>query len=231
MNLIKHLPNAITCLNLFSGSAGVWLGFQGNYTGAMVAILLSGIFDFLDGFVARLTHSYSEMGKELDSLADVVSFGLVPASIVFSMLAESNSFASYKFLAFSISVFSALRLAKFNIDERQTTSFIGLPTPANAFFWGGLAVSFSDWFIQNPIILIVLTFVFSLLLVAEFPMFSLKFKSLKWKDNKVKFLFLLVNIILIILLKEKSISFIIIWYIILSAINFIFNKKTSQENS
>ncbi len=231
MNLIKHLPNAITCLNLFSGAAGVWLGFQGNYVGAMVAILLSALFDFLDGFVARLIHAYSDMGKELDSLADVVSFGLVPASIVFAMLSEANPTASYRFVGFAIVVFSALRLAKFNIDERQTSSFIGLPTPANALFWGGLALSYSSWLVQNPIVLIVLTLIFSYLLVAEVPMFSLKFKNFHWKDNKVPFLFLLVSVILIIWLRQDSISFIILWYILLSIALFIFNlgKKNSEE--
>ncbi len=232
MNLIKHLPNMITCLNLFSGSAGVWLGFQGNYVGAMVAILLSALFDFLDGFVARILKAYSEMGKELDSLADVVSFGLVPASVVFAMLSEVSATSSFRFVGFAIVVFSALRLAKFNIDERQTTSFIGLPTPANALLWGGLALSYSAWLVQNPIILIVLTFVSSYLLVAEVPMFSLKFKNLSWKDNKVQFLFLLISIVLILLLKQNSISFIILWYILLSLVLFILNavKKTSKEN-
>ncbi len=227
MNLIKHLPNTITCLNLFAGASGVWLGFQGNYVGAMVAILLSGLFDFLDGLVARLLHAYSEMGKELDSLADVVSFGLVPASIVFSLLSESNPGSSYRFVGFLIVIFSALRLAKFNIDERQSTSFIGLPTPANAFFWGGLAVSFSEWFIQNPIVLIVLTIVFSLLLVAEIPMFSLKFKNLEWKNNQIQFIFLIVTIILIAWLRQKAISFIIVWYLVLSIGTFLFNRKTN----
>ncbi len=229
MNLIKHLPNAITCLNLFSGASGVWFAFQGNYVGAMIAILLSALFDFLDGFVARLLNAYSDMGKELDSLADVVSFGLVPSAIVFTMLSELNPTTSYRFVGFAIVIFSALRLAKFNIDERQTSSFIGLPTPANALFWGGLALSYSNWFVQNPFFLIVLTLVFSYLLVAEIPMFSLKFKNFHWKDNKVQFLFLLISIILIIWLRQDSISFIILWYILLSIILFLFN--LSKDNS
>lgn len=223
---IKHLPNAITCLNLFSGCAGVWLAFNGNYAGAAVAILLSGLFDFLDGFVARLVHAYSDIGKELDSLADVISFGLVPGAIIFSML-SSDILHNYTFLAFLIPVFSALRLAKFNIDERQSTSFIGLPTPANAIFWGGMAVSLSSWLSENHIVLLILTVIFSCLLVSELPMFSLKFKNLSWKSNQLQFIFIGGCVLLIILLKVDSIAPIIVWYIILSVIQ-LFIKKPSE---
>jgi len=135
----KHIPNSITCLNLFSGCVAVFLAFKGNYEGAIIAILLAAVFDFFDGFAARLLKAYSPMGKELDSLADMVSFGVAPGAIVFSLLSETNVCEWLPFLAFLIPVFSGLRLAKFNIDERQTTSFIGLPTPANAIFWAGLA--------------------------------------------------------------------------------------------
>ncbi|MHB9054899.1 MAG: CDP-diacylglycerol--serine O-phosphatidyltransferase [Paludibacteraceae bacterium] len=222
---IKNLPNTITCLNLFSGCAGVWFAFNGNYIGATVAILLSALFDFLDGFVARLVHAYSEIGKELDSLADIVSFGLVPGAMIFSML-SADYLHNYTFLAFLIPVFSALRLAKFNIDERQTTSFIGLPTPANAIFWGGMAVSFSGWFSQNHIALLVLTFVFAYLLVSELPMFSLKFKNLSWHNNKLQFIFLGGCILLMIFLQVDSIAPIIVWYIILSVIQILTNKSS-----
>lgn len=224
---IKHLPNAITCLNLFSGCCGVWLAFQGNFVGATVAIMLSSVFDFLDGMVARLVNAYSEMGKELDSLADVVSFGLVPGAMIFSMLSV-NGVQNYTFLAFLVPVFSALRLAKFNIDTRQTTSFIGLPTPANAIFWGGIAVSFSEWFSENPIALIALTAVFSYLLVSEIPMFSLKFKNLSWKDNKWQFIFLGVSLLLIVFLQVDAIAPIILWYILLSVV-MIFIPKQPEE--
>lgn len=221
---IKHLPNAITCLNLFSGCCGVWLAFQGNFVGATVAIMLSAVFDFLDGMVARLVNAYSEMGKELDSLADVVSFGLVPGAMIFSMLSVGGV-QNYTFLAFLVPVFSALRLAKFNIDTRQTTSFIGLPTPANAIFWGGIAVSFSDWFSANPIALIALTAVFSYLLVSEIPMFSLKFKNLSWKDNKWQFIFLSVALLLIVFLQVDAIAPIILWYIVLSVVMILLTPK------
>ncbi len=215
---VKHLPNAITCLNLFSGCCGVWLAFKGNYEGATFAVILSAFFDFMDGMVARLVNAYSEMGKELDSLADVVSFGLVPGAMIFSMLSPDGNVENYTFLAFLIPIFSALRLAKFNIDDRQTTSFIGLPTPANAIFWAGIALSFSDRFSANYLVLIGLTALFSYLLVSEVPMFSLKFKNLSWKDNKLQFIFLGVSLLLIILLQLDAIAPIILWYIILSII-------------
>ncbi len=215
---VKHLPNAITCLNLFSGCCGVWLAFNGNFVGATFAVILSAFFDFMDGMVARLVNAYSEMGKELDSLADVVSFGLVPGAMIFYMLSPDGNVENYTFLAFLIPIFSALRLAKFNIDDRQTTSFIGLPTPANAIFWAGIALSFSDWFSANYLVLIGLTALFSYLLVSEVPMFSLKFKNLSWKDNKLQFIFLGVSLLLIILLQLDAIAPIILWYIILSII-------------
>lgn len=221
---IKHLPNAITCLNLFSGCIGVWLAFKGNYVGAAVAIVLSGIFDFLDGMVARLVNAYSNIGKELDSLADVVSFGLVPGAMVFSLL-SAEQLHNYSFLAFLLPIFSALRLAKFNVDERQTDSFIGLPVPANALFWAGLVVSCSGWLMENHILLIILTALFSYLLVSELPMFSLKFKNLTWKDNQYPFVFLGVSVLLIIILRTDAIAPIIVWYILLSAFLFIFGNK------
>jgi CDP-diacylglycerol--serine O-phosphatidyltransferase len=225
---IKHLPNGITCLNLFSGCCGVWLAFNGNFVGATVAILLSAFFDFMDGMVARLVNAYSEMGKELDSLADVVSFGLVPGAMIFSML-SADYLHNYTFLAFLIPVFSALRLAKFNIDTRQTTSFIGLPTPANAIFWGGVAVSYSAWFSENHIALVGLTMLFSYLLVSEIPMFSLKFTSFKWKENKLQFIFLGVCVLLIIFLRVDAIAPIILWYIVLSVVQKLTSHSSKKE--
>jgi CDP-diacylglycerol--serine O-phosphatidyltransferase len=138
----KHIPNFITTLNLFSGCVAVYLAFEGNYQGAFVAILLSAVFDFFDGFAARLLKAYSPMGKELDSLADVVSFGVAPGAMVFSLLATAGMNEWLPFIGFLIPVFSGLRLAKFNIDDRQTSSFIGLPVPANAIFWAGLIFHF-----------------------------------------------------------------------------------------
>ena len=220
----KHIPNFITSLNLFSGCVAVYFAFKGNYQGAFIAILISAVFDFFDGFAARMLKAYSNMGKELDSLADMLSFGLAPGAIVFSFLAQTNSNGFLPFIAFLIPVFSGLRLAKFNIDERQATSFIGMPTPANAIFWGGLAFSYSSFLIENVWILLVLTVLFSYLLVAEFPMFALKVKNLTWKDNQIQYLFLFGCIMILVFFKLNAFAPIIGWYILLSVINAIFKK-------
>lgn len=222
--MYKHIPNAITCLNLFSGCVGVWFAFNGNYQGVALAVIFSAIFDFLDGMSARLLKAYSPMGKELDSLADVISFGLLPGATVFNMLSV-DYIHSYAYLGFLLTIFSALRLAKFNIDERQTSSFIGLPTPANAIFWAGIALAFSSWLIAHPLGLLGLTVLFSYLLVAEIPMFSLKFKNLNWKENKLQFVFLGGCLLLIVFLLQKAIAPLILWYIVLSVVQ-IFTPKS-----
>ena len=222
--MYKHIPNAITCLNLFSGCVGVWFAFNGNYPGVALAVIFSAIFDFLDGMSARLLKAYSPMGKELDSLADVISFGLLPGATVFNMLSV-DYIHSYAYLGFLLTIFSALRLAKFNIDERQTSSFIGLPTPANAIFWAGIALAFSSWLIAHPLGLLGLTVLFSYLLVAEIPMFSLKFKNLNWKENKLQFVFLGGCLLLIVFLLQKAIAPLILWYIVLSVVQ-IFTPKS-----
>ncbi len=227
--ITKHIPNTITCLNLFSGCVACVMAFEGKYMFAFGFIVLAAIFDFFDGFFARLLQAYSPMGKELDSLADDISFGLAPALLVFVFLRETD--LNYPiflldiktrlpYLAFLIAVFSALRLAKFNIDTRQSDSFIGLPTPANALFWSSLIAGSKDFLLTqtNSIYILVLVFIFSGLLVAEIPMFSLKFKNFTWKDNKIKFLFLLVSIPLIFIFKLSGIAAVILWYIILSLV-------------
>ena len=215
----KHIPNFVTCLNLFTGCVAVWLGINGNYEGAFIAILVSALFDFLDGFLARTLNAYSALGKELDSLADMVSFGLAPGAIVFSLFSDMNISNWLPFLGFIITVFSALRLGKFNIDVRQTSSFIGLPTPANAILWAGLAFSYSDWLIINVWALVVSTLVLSYLLVAEIPMFALKMKSLAWKENQIQYIFLFGAILILAALQFNAFAPIIGWYIILSVIN------------
>ena len=227
--ITKHIPNTITCLNLFSGCVACVMAFEGKYMFAFGFIVLAAIFDFFDGFFARLLQAYSPMGKELDSLADDISFGLAPALLVFVFLRETD--LNYPiflldiktrlpYLAFLIAIFSALRLAKFNIDTRQSDSFIGLPTPANALFWSSLIAGSKDFLLTqtNSIYILVLVFIFSGLLVAEIPMFSLKFKNFTWKDNKIKFLFLLVSIPLIFIFKLSGIAAVILWYIILSLV-------------
>jgi CDP-diacylglycerol--serine O-phosphatidyltransferase len=227
-SITRHIPNSVTCLNLFSGCIAAVMAFEAEYEMAMLFIVLSAVFDFFDGLLARSLHAYSKIGKELDSLADDVSFGVAPSLIVFSLFKEIH-YPSFlvgvedyiPYLAFTISVFSALRLAKFNVDERQTSSFIGLPVPANALFWGALVVGAHSFLVSdsfNAIYLFVLVALFSYLLVSEVPMFSLKFKNLSWKDNKVSFIFLLVCIPLLVFLGIAGFAAVIVWYILLSVI-------------
>lgn len=220
----KHIPNSITCLNLFSGSVAVYYGFQGNYTAVLLLVLLAAVFDFFDGFSARVLKAYSPMGKELDSLADVISFGLAPGVVAFSLLSQGTLPHWVAFAGFIIPAFSALRLAKFNIDERQTSSFIGLPTPANALFWVGLGYSFSDFLAANSWLVLVLIVVFSGLLLVELPMFSLKFKNLNWNENQFQYIFLLICIVLLAAFQLHAFAPIIAWYILLS-VSTAFIKK------
>ena len=228
----KHIPNIITCCNLICGCIAVGAAFQNplpvNYFWAIVFILLGAIFDFFDGMVARALGVSSPIGKELDSLADVVTFGVAPSAMLFSLFQEVQypelleplrSFMPYT--AFILAAFSALRLAKFNIDTRQTSSFIGLPTPANALFWGSLVVGSHDFLVSasfNAVYLFLLVLLMSYLLVAEIPMFSLKFKSLAWSANKVSYLFLLVCIPMLVFLQLSGFAAIILWYIFLSVV-------------
>jgi len=220
----KHIPNFITCLNLFSGSMAVYYAFQGNYTVVLWLVLLAAVFDFFDGFAARLLKAYSPMGKEMDSLADVISFGLAPGALAFSLLRESPLPDWVAFAGFIIPVFSALRLAKFNIDERQTSSFIGMPTPANAIFWIGLGYSHDKMLAVNEWVVLGLIILFSLLLVSELPMFSLKFKKIKDKQNILQLVFLAGAAALLGSFKLEAFSLIIIWYIVLSGLKVISKK-------
>jgi len=222
----KYIPNTITCMNLVSGCIACVMAFRFQYEAAIFFVVLGAVFDFFDGMSARLLKSYSPMGKELDSLADDISFGAAPAFIVFSLFQQVQypdflmGIKEYiPYTAFLIAAFSALRLAKFNIDERQTSSFIGLPTPANALFWSSLAVgahSFLTSSCFNAVYLFIMVILSSLLLVAEIPMFALKFKNLTWKENKIRFLFLISALVFLLVLKVSGLAAIIVWYIILS---------------
>lgn len=224
--ITRPIPNALTCMNLFSGCIACVMAFRGNYEMALAFIIVSAVFDFLDGLAARALKAYSVIGKDLDSLADNVSFGVAPSIIVFSLFGEMH-YPSYMaclsawlpYTGFLISVFSALRLAKFNNDTRQTSSFIGLPVPANALFWASLAAGLHNVFTDHsfhPLYLLLSVCLFSWLLVSEIPMFSLKFKNLSWKNNRVSFVFLLVCIPLLALLQLIGFAAAIVWYILLS---------------
>lgn len=230
----KHIPNTITCLNLISGCIATYWAFQSFYAMALLFIVIGAVFDFFDGLTARLLNVSSPIGKELDSLADCITFGFAPSAIVFSKLMElfpmSYTFPNewIPFLAFVMTAFSALRLAKFNLDERQALGFIGLPTPANALFWGSLIVGTGDKIAALPHafwLLLLGTFVSSYLLVSEIPMFALKFKSWGWKGNETKYIFLMTCIPLLLSLGVSGLAAVIAWYVILSLVDNSHRKK------
>lgn len=223
----KHIPNAITSANLFSGCIGVVFAFKGELETAAYFVLLSGLFDFFDGMVARLLNVKSEIGKQLDSLADMVSFGFLPGVVMFQLLAISDYKSEYlPYLGFVITIFSALRLAKFNIDERQTEDFIGLNTPMNTLFIVSLTFIAKDYpaIIGSSITLIALIAIVSYLLVSEIKIFSFKLSDTSWTKNKMKFIFLMLSLILIGFLKFVAIPFILVLYISLSIIHFRSNR-------
>jgi|YelNatPaOPRAMG01_1025707.scaffolds.fasta_scaffold02520_28 CDP-diacylglycerol--serine O-phosphatidyltransferase len=226
----QQIPNSITSANLFSGCIATYAGFDGQYDIAALFIIIAAILDFFDGFAARMLHAYSPMGKELDSLADVVSFGVAPSAMVFSVMFDTFP-VQWHFLSFSaffIAVFSALRLAKFNIDERQGNIFIGLPTPANALFWASFVVASSNLFTSlHWKFTLVLIAVFCYLLLAEIPMFSLKMKSWKWKDNRTRYIYLILTSLVLISARfnASSLALVIVLYIIFSIVSFYRKKQ------
>lgn len=231
---MKHIPNIITCLNLFAGCLACIMALRfEHYTGALFFILLAAVFDFLDGFAARMLKAYSSLGAQLDSLADVVSFGVAPACIVYSFLFDITDqlpmALGISIFPFLIAVFSALRLAKFNIDTRQTDSFLGLPVPANGLFWASLIPALISISEGNEVLLSVvilgLVVVFSLLMVSEIPMFSLKFKHYKWKGNEFSYLLIVCAIVLVLFFKVLGISLTIAIYILLSLFKNIISPK------
>lgn len=230
MNIRKHIPNTITCMSLVSGCIATVVALQGNLLWAAIWIIIAAVFDFMDGFAARLLKAYSPMGKELDSLSDMVSFGVAPGMIVFWMLSQASlslgEIGRYiPYLAFVIPAFSGLRLAKFNIDERQTTSFIGMPVPANALFWASAGYSLAPLAQANPVLFIVVTLAValatSLLLVSEIPMFSLKIKSVAWEGNERRYILVGCAVLFVALFGMLGIAGTILLYLLLS----IFNKR------
>lgn len=219
----------ITCCNLLSGATAVVLAFEGHFTLALCSILLGATFDFFDGFTARLLHVSSPIGKELDSLADCITFGLAPSIMLMQAIRLETAVSNYDWGYWSLvcllmAAFSALRLAKFNCDERQTTSFIGLATPANAIFWASLIADMpklASYFEWMPFVMVTIMLISCYMLISEVPMFSLKFHNLSWEENKVRFLFLIgavLSIIMCLLAGHILLSgtIIILWYIGLS---------------
>jgi CDP-diacylglycerol--serine O-phosphatidyltransferase len=192
---------------------------QNNAVPAAYFVWASCVFDFLDGFAARMLNVSSPIGKELDSLADVVSFGVLPAALMFQMLQVSSSNEYIPYLGFMVAAFSALRLAIFNIDETQSDSFKGLPTPANALFLTALPLlpaTLHNWF--NTPSLIIIVIITSLLLVSRIKLFALKFKDFGWKDNQVRFTFLAISVLLLAILQVSAIPLIIVLYVLTSVI-------------
>ena len=222
MSIKKHIPNTITSCNLICGCIATYWAFCGIYDTALFFIILGAVFDFFDGMSARLLKVSSPLGLQLDSLADDITSGFAPSAIVFDFLKQNATQLPWHYLAyiaFVMAAFSALRLAKFNIDERQTTSFIGLPTPANALFWGSLIVGSEDWLSSSPYYIygvVAMLFISCYLLIAEIPMFALKFKTWEWKGNEIKYIFILSCIPLLLLLGVSGLAAIIAWYVILS---------------
>ena len=220
----KHIPNAVTCLNLFSGCLALCHIFAGDLVTGAYFVALAALFDFFDGLLARALHVSSPIGKDLDSLADMVSFGVVPGAFLFDLLRQSGASmpAWLPYMGFIVTVFSALRLAKFNNDTRQSDSFIGLPTPACTLVVASLPLILDhdqfalSPFILNPWTLLALTLILSGLLVAELPLFALKFKSLRWQENKVRLIFLLLSVALLVALGAAAVPLIILLYVVLS---------------
>ncbi len=224
----RWIPNTITCFNLFSGCIAVVMAFEARYELAFCFILLSALFDFFDGMMARLLNAPSPIGKELDSLADVISFGLAPSLIIYALCREmyypvwlEGVAPFFPYIAFLIPIFSALRLAKFNNDMRQKNSFIGLPVPANAIFWGSFIAGSHNFIVGerfHPLYLLILIFFSSWLLVSEIPLFSLKFKNFTWRENRKSYIFLLICLPLLFFLRVSGFAAIIGWYILLSLV-------------
>lgn len=229
MNIKKHIPNAITSLNLLCGFLGIIFSFE-NLEWTSYMIFLAAIFDFFDGFAARLLKVSSPIGKELDSLADMVSFGVLPGLIVYHLICsilfngqgeESICLVLLPYVSAMIPVFSGLRLAKFNLDTRQSLGFIGLPTPANAIFFASFPFIINHVqydILANEYLLAALAVGMSLLLVAEIPLLALKFKSFTLAENKDKYLFLAGSMALLIGLGLLAFPLIIIWYVAVSVI-------------
>ncbi|POY36040.1 CDP-diacylglycerol--serine O-phosphatidyltransferase [Solitalea longa] len=228
----KHIPNFITCLNLFCGCIAAVYAIEAKEISDLKIVtylmLLAAFFDFIDGFAARLLKAPSAIGKDLDSLADMVSFGFVPGTILFSILKHSL-LPDYQYWAYSgyiVTVFSALRLAKFNNDDRQTDMFIGVPTPINALFIGSLTFIFDSypiikWALQYPpYFIFLLIIVQSYLLVSELPLIALKFKSFDWQSNKLRYILIISSVVFIILFKFAAVPLILFVYILLSLVQY-----------
>ena len=211
------------------------MAFEGQLMWAAAWIWIGAVFDFFDGFSARWLKQYSDIGKQLDSLADIITFGVLPSSMLFVYLQHQTEHPLLPFIAFLITVFSALRLAKFNIDERQTDEFIGLPTPASAIFISSLPLVESYHSavfnaISNEYALLTVIVLLCILMVSELPMLSLKFKGWGWNNNKLRFLFIITSVVFLMTFQTFGIPIIIILYVFLSFFKWI-SRKAEHKNS
>ncbi len=244
----KHIPNFITLLNLSAGLIALVYAFETNLQMAFFWVCMGIFFDFWDGFFARILNAKSPIGLQLDSLADMVTSGVVPGVAMFQLLAninemqeeynlapENNYMGILPYFGFIITLASCYRLAKFNIDTRQTDSFIGLPTPANALFIMSLPIILhhtggEGWIFEalsNPFVLVGISLLSAYMLNAEIPLFSLKVKYFNWEHNKVQFIFLIVSVLLLFFLQYVGIPLIILFYVVLSAFTNKFAKASS----
>lgn len=247
MQIKRMIPNLLTAGNLVGGILAIIFILEGKPQTAAYCILISGVFDFLDGFAARLLKVQNEIGKQLDSLADMVTFGVAPGLLVMhyiklSLLAHGMTEFDYlKYGGLIIPVAALFRLAKFNLDSRQSDAFIGLPTPAMTIFFVGFLFfpaidvdpnNFANdvfFAIMHPATLLTLTVIFSVLMVSELPLFALKFKHFKWSGNEIRYIFLTISIVLLATLFVWALPIIILLYIILSLINNLTKKQTKDE--
>lgn len=259
MGFKKHIPNAITCCNLLCGCLAIVQAFDGKLIYAAGFVGMAAIFDFFDGFAARMLRVTSPIGKDLDSLADMVTFGVVPGIVmhkllalgffnsVFSSKADASASLRYtpellqrqeliSYIPFIIIVFSAIRLAKFNNDTRQTTSFIGLPTPANAILICSfpLILAFGNSplandVIENPYFLIIASVILSMFLIAEIPLFALKFRTFSWVGNRTRYIFLMISVVLLVLFRFTGIPLIILLYVLMSINSNYFAKRKERS--
>lgn len=235
----RYIPNTITLINLLCGCLALVSVFNEMYITVFWLLFIGGIADYADGFAARYLQVNSPLGKELDSLADMVSFGVVPGAILYMMLSTHPMTQDFYFEkinlmavpAFLIPLFSALRLAKFNLDTRQSEDFIGLNTPSVTMFVTGLMLIYEfdslgmGNMVFHPYFLYAVIVILSYLLVAELPMFSMKFKGMKWEGNERRIIFLLLGITAIVFLKEVAFSLMIGLYILFSFFDKIFLAK------
>ena len=230
MNLKAQLPNFITLLNLLSGVVGILWVLEGQLLYGAYFVILSAGFDFLDGFAARLLKVQSDMGKELDSLADVVSFGVLPGILLYSLTKAQTDSQVLPYLTLIIPMLSAYRLAKFNLDTRQSDRFIGLPTPANALLLSTLPHLVAHWpelapWVTSPIALVVIAWATSILLVSELPLIALKFKNSSFADNTYRYTLLCLGAFCFTWLQLAGIPLIIIAYLLLSGVEQLLLKK------